>query len=447
MRKNDDIKRDEKVMEQNARLRKFARYTSMNVMGTLATSCYILADTFFVAKGMGTNGLAALNLAIPVFGFITGSGLMMGMGGATKYSIAAGKGEDEEARAVFTNTLLMAAAAAFVFLAAGILFSGKIASLLGADEETFEMTHTYMRTILLFAPAFILNYVMQCFVRNDGSPQISMMAMVSGSLSNIVLDYVFIFPLNMGIFGAAIATCFAPIISLCILSSHLLSKRNRLKPCVIKIRFARIKSTLSLGFPSLVTEASSSVVIIVYNMIIMGISGNVGVAAYGVIANLSLMVVSIYSGIAQGSQPLLSTAYGQGDREGVKKFFKYAVTLIAVFSVIIYAVILVFAEPAAAIFNSEKDPELQAIAVPGLRIYFTAVMFVGFNIIISVYFTSMERGLPAQVISITRGLILIIPMAFLLSEMFGMTGVWLSFPATEGLVSLGALIFKKAGGH
>lgn len=98
MRKNDDIKRDEKVMEQNARLRKFARYTSMNVMGTLATSCYILADTFFVAKGMGTNGLAALNLAIPVFGFITGSGLMMGMGGATKYSIAAGKGEDEEAR-------------------------------------------------------------------------------------------------------------------------------------------------------------------------------------------------------------------------------------------------------------------------------------------------------------------------------------------------------------
>ena len=436
-------------MEQNenARLRKFARYTSMNVMGTLATSCYILADTFFVAKGMGTNGLAALNLAIPVFGFITGSGLMMGMGGATKYSIAAGKGEDEEARAVFTNTLLMAAAAAFVFLAAGILFSGKIASLLGADEETFETTHTYMRTILLFAPAFILNYVMQCFVRNDGSPQVSMMAMVSGSLSNIVLDYVFIFPLNMGIFGAAIATCFAPIISLCILSSHLLSKRNRLKPCGIKIRFARIKSTLSLGFPSLVTEASSSVVIIVYNMIIMGISGNVGVAAYGVIANLSLMVVSIYSGIAQGSQPLLSTAYGQGDREGVKKFFKYAVTLMAVFSVIIYAVILVFAEPAAAIFNSEKDPELQAIAVPGLRIYFTAVMFVGFNIIISVYFTSMERGLPAQVISITRGLILIIPMAFLLAEMFGMTGVWLSFPATEGLVSLGALIFKKAGGH
>ena len=234
MRKNDDIKRDEKVMEQNARLRKFARYTSMNVMGTLATSCYILADTFFVAKGMGTNGLAALNLAIPVFGFITGSGLMMGMGGATKYSIAAGKGEDEEARAVFTNTLLMAAAAAFVFLAAGILFSGKIASLLGADEETFEMTHTYMRTILLFAPAFILNYVMQCFVRNDGSPQISMMAMVSGSLSNIVLDYVFIFPLNMGIFGAAIATCFAPIISLCILSSHLLSKRKQPKPLVIK---------------------------------------------------------------------------------------------------------------------------------------------------------------------------------------------------------------------
>ena len=111
-------------------------------------------------------------------------------------------------------------------------------------------------------------------------------------------------------------------------------------------------------------------------------------------------------------------------------------------SLLIYSAIFIFAEPVAAIFNSEKNIELQAIAVPGLRIYFTAVMFVGFNIIISVYFTSMEKGLPAQIISLTRGLVLIIPAAFLLSEMLGMIGVWLSFPITEGAVSAGALIFK-----
>ena len=290
------------------------------------------------------------------------------------------------------------------------------------------MTHIYVKTILMFAPIFILNYVMQCFVRNDGNPKISMIAMVSGSLSNILLDYVFIFPLKMGIFGAAIATCFSPVISLCILSSHLLSRKSELRLCGIKINPAGIKSTLSLGFPSLVTELSSGVVIIVYNMIIMKISGNVGVAAYGVIANLSLVVVSIYSGIAQGSQPLLSAACGQGDFEGMKKFFKYAVVLMGTLSLLIYSAIFIFAEPVAAIFNSEKNIELQAI--------------VGFNIIISVYFTSMEKGLPAQIISLTRGLVLIIPAAFLLSEMLGMIGVWLSFPITEGAVSAGALIFK-----
>ena len=440
MRKRE--KKDKKIKEHNAMLLRFAGYTSMNVMGTLATSCYILADTFFISMGLGTEGLAALNLAIPVFGFITGCGLMMGMGGATKYSIAEGRGEQEEKKTVFTNTLIMAAVAAFVFLAAGIFFSGELASLLGADEETFDMTHIYVKTILMFAPIFILNYVMQCFVRNDGNPKISMIAMVSGSLSNILLDYVFIFPLKMGIFGAAIATCFSPVISLCILSSHLLSRKSELRLCGIKINPAGIKSTLSLGFPSLVTELSSGVVIIVYNMIIMKISGNVGVAAYGVIANLSLVVVSIYSGIAQGSQPLLSAACGQGDFEGMKKFFKYAVVLMGTLSLLIYSAIFIFAEPVAAIFNSEKNIELQAIAVPGLRIYFTAVMFVGFNIIISVYFTSMEKGLPAQIISLTRGLVLIIPAAFLLSEMLGMIGVWLSFPITEGAVSAGALIFK-----
>lgn len=433
----------DKTIEKNVQLFKFIRYASMNVMGMLSVSCYILADTFFISKGMGTNGLAALNLAIPVFGFTTGSGLMFGMGGATKYSVAMGKEQSEESRAVFTNTLILAAAAALIFFSAGVFFSGEIAQLMGANEEIFDMTYTYIRTILLFSPAFILNHVMQCFVRNDGSPQIAMIAMVSGSLSNIALDYVFIFPLNMGIFGAAIATCFAPIISLFVLCFHLFSHRSGLKPCKIKISFNRTKDTVFLGFPSLVTEISSSVVIIVYNLIIMDIAGNVGVAAYGVIANLSLVVVSMYTGIAQGAQPLLSFAYGQGDVISRKKFLRYALITAECMSIIIYVTIFIFADPVAGIFNSENDAMLQTIAVPGLKLYFTAVFFVGFNIILSVYFTSVEKGLPAQIISLSRGLILIIPMAFLLSSLFGITGVWLSLTATEVLVSIGALIFKK----
>lgn len=430
-------------MNKDRHLFEFIKYASMNVMGMLAVSCYILADTFFVSKGMGTAGLAALNLAIPVFGFTTGCGLLLGMGGSTKYSVSVGKGDLNEARAVFTNTLFMAAAASCVFFSAGSFFSEKITSLMGADEQTFDMTHTYIKTILMFSPAFIMNHTLQCFVRNDGRPQVSMLAMISGSFSNIILDYVFIFPLKMGIFGAAIATCLAPVISLCILSVHLLSGRSKLRPRKIKLVPARIGSAVSLGIPSMVTEISSSVVIMVYNAIIMGIAGNVGVAAYGVIANLSLVVVSVYNGIAQGSQPLLSSAFGRGDMEAMRRFFRYALLAAVALSAAVYMTAALLSEPIAGIFNSEKDDALQSIAEYGLKLYFIGAIFVGYNIITAVYFTSMEKGLPAQMISTARGLVVMIPMAFLLSELFGITGVWLSFPATEGSVSLISLFLRK----
>lgn len=408
-------------------------------------SCYILADTFFISNRFGINGLAALNLAIPIFSFIAGVGLMLGMGGATEYSVAHGRKKVHDANRAFTGTLMLGLIAAVIFETVGLALSEKITFAMGADENIFEMTVTYISMALGFSPAFVFNNIMQCFVRNDGNPRLTTAAMVSGSLSNIVLDYIFIYPLDMGIFGAVLATGLAPIISLCILSTHVLKKKNKFKLCKTHLTARFTTDTASLGFPSLIAEVSSGVVIIVFNTIILRISGNVGVAAYGVVANLSLVVVSIYTGIAQGVQPLLSLSHGKNESAEVKIFARYALLTTAVVSALIYLVIFVFAEPIAHIFNSENDFELQAMAVRGLKMYFTAVLFVGFNIVISVYFTSTEDPRPAQAISLTRGLLLIVPMAFALSSLLGTDGVWLAFPATEGLVGLGALLYMKLG--
>ncbi len=430
-------------MKKNVQLINFIKYASMNVLGMISLSCYILADTFFISKGLGTYGLAALNLAIPIYSFVHGSGLMVGMGGATKFAIAKGKEDLEEGRKVFTNSFVMAVVIAFAFFVLGIGLSQKITEVMGADENIFAMTNTYMKTILMFSPAFMINNLLQCFVRNDGDPRLSMIAMISGSMSNIVLDYVFIFPLDMGMFGAVIATCIAPIISIMILLIHFISKKNSLKFCRSSVNVMRIKNNFSLGIPSLVTEISSGVVIIVFNMITMKIAGNVGVAAYGVIANISIVVISIYTGIAQGSQPLLSGCYGRGERQEMRAILRYAIIAMIGVSIIVYIIMLTFAEPVVGIFNSENDCMLSSIAVTGLKLYFIAVLFVGFNIIISVYFTSMEKALPAQAVSIIRGLILIVPMALLMSGIWGLTGTWLSFPATEAIVSIGAIICLK----
>lgn len=432
------------IIEQKFCFKEFVKYTALNVLGMIGLSCYILADTFFISKGLGANGLTALNLAIPIYSFIHGSGLMLGMGGATKYSIFKGKNEYKNSDRIFSNTVYIAIILSIIFMLAGILFSEKITILLGANEEVFTMTKTYLRVILLFSPAFIMNNILLCFIRNDGNPRLAMLAMIIGSLSNIVLDYIFIFPLNMGILGAVLATGFAPLISMCIISKHWTAKQNHFHLNKIKLSFKLSASIISLGFPSLISEVASGIVMIAFNFIILNIQGNIGVAAYGVIANLSLVVTSIYTGIAQGMQPLTSQAYGYNNRKSIKQILKYAMTTMFIVSCGIYLIIFLFANPITSVFNSEHNMQLHQIAVTGLKLYFIAIPFVGFNIVISMFFTSTEKALPAQIISLLRGLFLIIPIAFLLSYIGGMIGIWLTFPLTECIVAiLGVILYYK----
>lgn len=434
-------------MNERNCLKEFLRYCTLNVLGMIGLSCYILADTFFVSKGLGEKGLAALNLAIPVYGFIHGIGLMFGMGGATRFSIYRGQGNEEEGNRLFTHMLLTASVPAVIGVICGLFFSNQITRALGANEEIFSMTRTYLRVMLLFTPAYLLNEMLLCFVRNDGKPRRSMMAMLSGSIANIILDYVFIFPMNMGMFGAILATGLAPVISILVMSPHWFKKENTFHFVRSKFHGKMAASILFLGFPTLVTEFSSGIVILVFNGILLKLSGNTAVAAYGVIANLSLVVASMYTGTAQGMQPLVSRYYGAGNKDGIRRILRYGLITEAVISVVVYSGVLLFAGPITSVFNSEHSIQLQQIAEAGLKLYFPASIFLGFNIVIATFFTSTEWALPAQIISLLRGLFVIIPMAFLLSSLFGITGVWLSFPVTEALVSLVGMAILYLGKH
>ena len=432
-------------MKQPSCLREFARYASLNVLGMIGLSCYILADTYFISLGMGADGLAALNLAIPVYSFIHGSGLMVGMGGGTKYSIRRNQGEPEEADRAFSASVLLAAGFAVVFFTAGLLLPGTLARLLGADGAVFEMTATYLRVILLFAPMFLFNNLFLCFVRNDGAPQLAMAAMVLGSLSNVVLDYVFIFPFGLGIFGAALATGVAPIVSMMILSAHRIRGRCRfhLRRFLPKARL--LAGICSAGVPSLITELSSGVVMIAFNAILLSICGSVGVAAYGVIANLSLVVIAIFTGISQGIQPLLSRRYGSGQRRELGAILRYALVSAVMIAAAVYVVTFLWAGPVTTLFNSEGNTQLQEIAEAGLRLYFIGCPFAGVNIILSVYFASIEQPVPGQVIALLRGFLVILPIAFALAAAFGLTGVWCAFPVTEAIVTVvGVLLHRRA---
>lgn len=425
-------------------MKEFARYITLSILGQLGISCYIIADTFFISKGLGADGLTALNLAIPIYNFIFGCGLMLGVGGATKFSILKGMKHTKETDVVYSNTVILTVALSVVFMLTGLFGAEKLAMTLGAEKNILQMTTTYLRWILIFAPAFMVNAVLQCFVRNDEAPNLVTFAMLLGSFGNIILDYIFIFPMKLGIFGAVFATGFSPIISMLVMLPHWLKRKNTFHIVTMRLRMRNVGQIISLGFPSLLAQVSGGVVMIIFNMLILGLEGNVGVAAYGVIANLAIVVTALYTGLAQGMQPLLSSYYGSDQPLEIRRIMKYGMVTMGFLSVALYAGVFFFAPQITGVFNSEKNEVLQKIAETGLKLYFTSNLFLGFNTVAATFFTSVEDALPAHILSVMRGLAVIVPMIFIMSAFWKMTGIWLAFPVTEAVTAFaGVVIYRK----
>lgn len=425
-------------------LQEFGKYVSQSVLSQLGVSCYILADTYFISKGVGADGLTALNLAIPVFSVMNGCGFMLGIGSGTKYGIMKGTGNEKRGDVLFTSSLCVVTVLAVIFMLIGLPAADPITALVGANAEVYDMTRTYLQVILLFSPMFMINNLLGAMIRNDGNTSLAMTAMLSGCLFNIVFDYIFVFPMGLGLFGAVLATAVAPIISILILLQHFVKKKNQFRLIRVRPDVRLVASAAGLGVPSLVTEVSSGLVIAVFNLLILGLAGNVGVAAYGVVANISIVVIAIYNGIAQGVQPLLSREYGRSQEKNVHRFLSWAMMLTVILAMVIYVGIYWNADVIAMIFNSGRDMDLQRIAVEGLKIYFTACPFVGANILLAIYFAATDQAAPAQMISLLRGLIVIVPLAFIMANVAGLTGVWMTFPLTELVVCVVAYgLYKK----
>ena len=414
----------------------FIKYIGLSVLGTVGVSCYILADTYFISKGMGTAGLAALNICIPAYSIVYGIGLMFGVGGATKYNILKERGIPDAGKSTFTNTVIVGLSVSAVFFICGAFFAKPLAELLGARGEVVEMSRIYLKVLLMFAPAFILNAIFYSFLRNDGSPTLAMTGMIAGSLSNILLDWIFIFPLDMGIFGAILATGLSPVISLSIYMPKFLMKRNGFGIGRTKMDFLLCGKMALTGVPVMLGEMSTAVVTFTFNKIMYGFEGTVGVAAYGVIANIAVVVLAVFNGISNGVQPLISKNYAEENGKNVRKLLAYASGVTVLFGAAVYLSAYFGAEGLASVFNGEKNITLQLLAERGIRIYFIGAFFVGINILLTSYFAAREKIIQSHIISASRGLAVILPAAVFMSSIYGTDGLWLSFPLTEFIVTV-----------
>ena len=411
-------------------LRQFAKYASLNTLAMIGISFYVLADTFFISLAEGHNGLTALNLVLPIYSLLFALGAMIGTGSATRFVILRARGE-QAAERLFMNAAEFALMIGLVFMAIGGLFPQSVVRLMGGDAEIVAVGTAYTRTFMLFSPCFILNHVFNAFVRNDGDPAVAMAATLSSSLSNIALDYLFMFPLGMGMMGAALATGISPVISIAVCSLHFFSKKNTLRfsPTLPSLRM--LWEACRLGVSAFVGEISSGVTTMTFNFVILGLSGNTGVAAYGVIANYALVANSVFNGIAQGAQPLVSRAYGERDFPTAKRLLKLAAGTALVIAAAMLAAVFAFSPSLVAVFNSEGSSELAALAEVGMRLYFVGFLFAAINIIGTGFLSATERAGAAFAAAILRGFAAIVGFAFALGSLFGMTGVWLAFPAAE----------------
>lgn len=422
----------------------FFKYVLQNVAGMIGVSVYILADTFFISAYAGADGITVLNLALPIYGLIFAIGSMIGVGTATRYAIRKAQGQREVdsyfLHAVFWNVIV---SMPFAFL--GIFVPDVVLRFMGGDPMIVELGTDYMRIILTAAPLFMCNYIFTAFARNDHAPTVAMAGSLAGSLFNIVFDYVFMFPMEMGMTGAALATALSPVVTMSVCSIHFLGKKNGVRFQWRKPSVKLLCSCCPLGISGFVGEIASAVTTTVFNMILLNLVGNIGVAAYGIVANLSLVAMAIFNGVSQGTQPLLSRSFGQGDGEAVKKILKWGLGVTAAVEAVLIAAAWGMTDTFVAIFNSEGNAVLHSYAFDALRFYFLGYLAAGINIMLVSYFSATGYTVPAFIASILRGAAAISVCAAVMSKIWGIHGVWLSFLASEVITLLTCLILMIPG--
>ena len=425
----------------SAHLKQVLWYVVPSIGGMLASFLYTIVDGIFVGQGVGANALAAVNIALP-FLLVLGAGMaMVTVGGATVTAIRLGRGDGAGANKAFVTSLLLSAAGAVSVGAIGVFFPETIARLSGASDALVSMAASYIRVFSLFALPYALGYTLSVFVRNDGNPVLAFWGMVLGAAANVFLDWLFVFPLQMGVTGAALASGLGQLLALLLLCFHFIMKKGQLRICKEKISLSLVGKVLERGFPEMVNQLNLPVTIFCYNFVILAYLGEMGVAAYSIIGYLTSLMMSIFFGVTEGVQPLIGQSFGMADKKQLNAYFKISMGLIVGLSVSAYLLFLFFGGNFAALFNSDR--QLIALVEKALPIYLAAFPFAAASLMINTYLFSTKRTGPALVISACRGLSLNVACILLVPKLLGPDLLWLGLPLTEVLCFFISLALKK----
>lgn len=424
---------------------KLLRFVAPSILMMIVTSIYSIVDGFFVSNFVGKNPFAALNLIFPVIMALAAFGFMIGTGGSALIAKTLGEGKKDEANGIFSMLVVVLAVGGAILSGTCILLLRPISYAVGATELTIDDCMLYGRVLLISLPFFMLQNSFQSFLATAEKPHFGLRVTVFAGLTNMALDFLLVYVFPFGLLGAALATAFSQIVGALIPLVYFLRPNDSpLRLTRPRFDFRALGKACYNGSSEMVSNLSTSIVGVLYNIQLMAIAQENGVSAYGVIMYVSFIFMAFFFGYSIAVTPVVGYHYGAQNHAELKSLLKKSLTITLISSLVMTVSSIALASPIARIFVG-YDAELCEMTVNALRLYALSFLVCGFNIFGSAFFTGLNNGTASALISFLRTLVLQVATVLLLPRVLGIDGIWLAITAAEALTLLVTAALFLAG--
>lgn len=420
---------------------KLIRFVLPSIIMMIFTSIYSVVDGLFVSNYVGKNSYTALNLIWPLLMGMGALGFMIGTGGSAIVAKTLGEGKRELANQYFSMLVYVTIIGSILLTVIGLIFLRPIALLMGATDILIDDCVLYGRILLIAQTAFMLQNVFQSFLVTAEKPKLGLGITVAAGITNMLLDYLFIAVFQWELAGAAIATAISQVVGGAFPFLYFMRKNDSLLR-LTKAGFDGkiLMKTCTNGSSELMTNLSSSIINILYNLQLMKLVGENGVAAFGTIMYVNFIFIAIFIGYSIGSAPIIGFHFGSGNHDELKNLLRKSLLLMGIFGILLVGSVEVLAAPLSQIFVG-YDPELSALTCHAFRFYAFSFLIIGFNIFASAFFTALSNGVVSAAISFLRTFVFQAVMIYLLPVFFGLDGIWMAITVAEAMTLVVTIVF------
>lgn len=417
----------------------YFKYLAAAFGSSFISSVYGLADTAMVGQYQGPEGTAALAVVAPVWNIIYSLGLLTGIGGSVLFGIARGKKTEKNENEFFSAALWSTVFLSLLCWLVIGFFDKEMLLLFGADETLIPLSRSYLLPVKFTVPVFLFNQMLAAFLRNDNAPELATKAVLAGGIFNVAGDYFFVFTMDLGIFGAGLATAMGACITLLMMLSHFFSKKNTLKLVPCSHIFRKAKALVLMGFSTFFIDAAMGILTIFFNRQIMKYLGTDALSVYGILVNISTFVQCCAYSVGQAAQPIISINFGAQNGNRIREVLKYSLYAAGCFSAVWLFLTLSFPNGFVRIFM-KPTKEVLEIAPNIIRSYCISFLLLPLNIFSTYYFQSLLKPAASFCISVLRGMVISGLLIYLLPVVCSPAALWFAMPLTELVVAAGVVM-------